>query len=254
LLFPADPGECFELSVAAFDLADRLQTPVLVLSDLDIGMNDWMCKDFQWDPAYRPDYGKVLDASTLEDMPAYHRYVDRDGDGIPYRTLPGVHPRGAYFVRGSGHDQYGSYTEDAVEYRQVVDRLLKKWETAKRLVPEPIVRRARKPAKWGIVSVGSCDPAINEAIDRLARDGIQVNYCRIRAFPFTKKVQRFLEQHERIFVVEQNRDAQLKSLLALELDYPKRQMHSILSYGGLPMDCRCVIDAVRAATAQEAAA
>jgi len=254
LLFPADPGECFELSVAAFDLADRLQTPVLVLSDLDIGMNDWMCKDFQWDPAYRPDYGKVLDASTLEDMPAYHRYVDRDGDGIPYRTLPGVHPRGAYFVRGSGHDQYGSYTEDAVEYQQVVDRLLKKWETAKRLVPEPIVRRARKPAKWGIVSVGSCDPAINEAIDRLARDGIQVNYCRIRAFPFTKKVQRFLEQHERIFVVEQNRDAQLKSLLALELDYPKRQMHSILSYGGLPMDCRCVIDAVRAATAQEAAA
>jgi 2-oxoglutarate ferredoxin oxidoreductase subunit alpha len=254
LLFPADPGECFELSVAAFDLADRLQTPVLVLSDLDIGMNDWMCKDFQWDPAYRPDYGKVLDASTLEDMPAYHRYVDKDGDGIPYRTLPGVHPKGAYFVRGSGHDQYGSYTEDAVEYQQVVDRLLKKWETAKRLVPEPIVRRARKPAKWGIVSVGSCDPAINEAIDRLARDGIQVNYCRIRAFPFTKKVQRFLEQHERIFVVEQNRDAQLKSLLALELDYPKRQMHSILSYGGLPMDCRCVIDAVRAATAQEAAA
>ena len=254
LLFPADPGECFELSVAAFDLADRLQTPVLVLSDLDIGMNDWMCKDFQWDAAYRPDYGKVLDASTLEDMPAYHRYVDRDGDGIPYRTLPGVHPKGAYFVRGSGHDQYGSYTEDAVEYQQVVDRLLKKWETAKRLVPEPIVRRARKPAKWGIVSVGSCDPAINEAIDRLARDGIQVNYCRIRAFPFTKKVQRFLEQHERIFVVEQNRDAQLKSLLALELDYPKRQMHSILSYGGLPMDCRCVIDAVRAATAQEAAA
>jgi 2-oxoglutarate ferredoxin oxidoreductase subunit alpha len=254
LLFPADPGECFELSVAAFDLADRLQTPVLVLSDLDIGMNDWMCKDFQWDAAYRPDYGKVLDASTLEDMPAYHRYVDKDGDGIPYRTLPGVHPKGAYFVRGSGHDQYGSYTEDAVEYQQVVDRLLKKWETAKRLVPEPIVRRARKPAKWGIVSVGSCDPAINEAIDRLARDGIQVNYCRIRAFPFTRKVQRFLEQHERIFVVEQNRDAQLKSLLALELDYPKRQMHSILSYGGLPMDCRCVIDAVRAATAQEAAA
>jgi 2-oxoglutarate ferredoxin oxidoreductase subunit alpha len=254
LLFPADPGECFELSLAAFDLADRLQTPVLVLSDLDIGMNDWMCKDFQWNAEYRPDYGKVLDASTLEELPAYHRYVDRDGDGIPYRTLPGVHPKGAYFVRGSGHDQYGSYTEDSVEYQQVVDRLLKKWETAKRLVPEPIVRRARKAAKWGIVSVGSCDPAINEAIDRLARDGIHLNYCRIRAFPFTKKVQRFLEQHERIFVAEQNRDAQLKSLLALELDYPKRQMHSILSYGGLPMDCRCIIEAVRAATSQEAAA
>lgn len=254
LLFPADPGECFELSVTAFDLADRLQTPVFVLSDLDIGMNDWMCKEFSWDPAYKPDRGKVLDADQLAAMRVFHRYVDNDGDGIPYRTLPGVHPRGAYFVRGSGHNQYGSYTEDSHEYQQVVDRLLKKWDTAKKLVPEPVIRRARKAAKWGIVSIGSCDPAIKEAIDRLARDGIHVNYCRVRAFPFTKKVHRFLEQHERVFVVEQNRDAQLKGLLTLETDYPKRNMHSILSYGGLPIDCRCVIEAIRATAQEEAAA
>ena len=254
LLFPADPRECFEFSVAAFDLADRLQTPVMVLSDLDIGMNDWMCREFEWDAQYRPDRGKVLDAEAIAQLPAFHRYVDKDGDGIPYRTLPGAHPKGAYFVRGSGHNQYGSYTEDSKEYQEVVDRLLRKWDTAKRLVPEPIIRRARKPAKWGIVALGSSDPAINEAIDRLAKEGVHVNYCRIRAFPFTRKVQRFLEHHDRIFVVDQNRDAQLKSLLALETAYPKHQMHSILSYGGLPMDCRCVVEAVRAANAREAAA
>lgn len=254
LLFPADPGECFEFSVAAFDLSDRLQTPVFVLSDLDIGMNDWMCKQFEWDPAYQPDRGKVLDAEQLASLQVFHRYVDNDGDGIASRTLPGVHAKGAYFVRGSGHNQYGSYTEDSSEYLQVVDRLLKKWDTAKKFVPEPVIRRARKAAKWGIISIGSCDPAVNEAIDRLARDGIYVNYCRVRAFPFTKKVHRFLDQHERVFVVEQNRDAQLKSLLLLETDYPKSRITSILSYGGLPMDCRCVIEAIRAANSQEAAA
>jgi 2-oxoglutarate/2-oxoacid ferredoxin oxidoreductase subunit alpha len=254
LLFPADPGECFELAVAAFDLADQLQTPVIVLSDLDIGMNDWMCKKLEWDPAYRPNRGKLLDAEALEKLPSFHRYLDTDGDGIAARTLPGVHPRGAYFVRGSGHNQYGTYTEDSKEYQQVVDRLLRKWETAKRLVPGPVVRRARRSAKWGIVAVGSSDAAVQEAVDRLARDGIYVNYCRIRSFPFTKKVQRFLEQHDRIFVVDQNRDAQLKSLLALETEYPKSQMHSILSYGGLPLDCRCIIEAIRDANAEEAAA
>jgi len=254
LLFPADPGECFELAVAAFDLADQLQTPVIVLSDLDIGMNDWMCERLEWDPAYRPNRGKILDAETLEKLPSFHRYLDTDGDGIAARTLPGVHPRGAYFVRGSGHNQYGTYTEDSKEYQQVVDRLLRKWETAKRFVPGPVIRRARRSAKWGIVAVGSSDAAVQEAVDRLARDGIYVNYCRIRSFPFTKKVQRFLEQHDRIFVVDQNRDAQLKSLLALETDYPKSQMHSILSYGGLPIDCRCIIEAVQEANAEEAAA
>ena len=254
LLFPSDPRECFELSVQAFDLAERLQTPVIVLSDLDIGMNDWMCKELTWDPAYQPDRGKVLSAEQIEGMKAFYRYVDADGDGIAYRTLPGAHPRGAYFVRGSGHNQFGTYTEDSKEYREVVDRLLIKWATAAKVVPEPVIRRSRKGAKWGIVAVGGCDSAVTEALDQLVKKGIHVDYCRIRAFPFTKKVTRFLEQHDRIFVVEQNRDAQLKSLLALETDYPKAQMTSILDYGGLPMDCRCIVSALEQAEEQGAAA
>jgi 2-oxoglutarate ferredoxin oxidoreductase subunit alpha len=254
LLFPADPRECFELSVAAFDLADRLQTPVIVMSDLDIGMNDWMVRDLDWDPAYRPDRGKVLTAEQLEAAKVFHRYVDVDGDGIPQRTLPGVHPRGAYFVRGSGHNQFGGYTEDSAEYQQVVDRLAKKWQTAAALVPEPVIRRSRKGAAVGIVAVGSCDAAIDEALDRLAAKGIHADYCRIRAFPFGKKVRQFLEQHEHVFVVEQNRDAQLKTLLMVETQYPPARLQSILHYGGLPMDHRCVTDALEQYAAQGAAA
>jgi 2-oxoglutarate ferredoxin oxidoreductase subunit alpha len=254
VLFPADPGECFELAVKAFDLSDRLQTPVIVLSDLDIGMNDWMCKELSWDPGYRPDRGKVLDADALENGAPFYRYLDRDGDGIPYRTLPGTHPKGAYFVRGSGHNRYGGYTEDSDEYVEIVDRLRKKWDTAAELVPEPVIRRSRKAMKWAIVTVGSCDAAVAEAIDRLAEKGIYLNYCRIRAFPFGKKVTRFLHQHERVFVVEQNRDAQLKSLLTLETDYPKESMRSILHYGGLPIDCRCIVDAIEEAVARGEAA
>ncbi|HWN40276.1 MAG TPA: 2-oxoacid:acceptor oxidoreductase subunit alpha [Gammaproteobacteria bacterium] len=254
LLFPADPRECFELAVTAFDLADRLQTPVIVMSDLDIGMNDWMCRDLDWDPSYRPDRGKVLTAVELESATSFHRYVDVDGDGIPRRTLPGVSPRGAYFVRGSGHNQYGGYTEDAAEYQQVVDRLARKWQTAATLVPEPKIRRSRKEAAVGIVSIGSCDSAIEEALDRLAAKGIQADYCRIRAFPFGKKVRQFLEQHERIFVVEQNRDAQLKTLLLAETQYPPARLTSILHYGGLPMDHRCVTEALEQYAAQGVAA
>ncbi|WP_428100753.1 2-oxoacid:acceptor oxidoreductase subunit alpha [Candidatus Rariloculus sp.] len=255
ILFPGDPRECFELSVAAFDLADRLQTPVFVLSDLDIGMNDWMCREFEWDPDYVPDRGKVLDPKTIASLPGrFHRYLDPDGDGIAPRTIPGGHPKGSYFVRGSGHNQFGEYTEDSNEYLEVVNRLKRKWATAARLVPEPVIRRRRKAAKWGIVSVGSCNPAVNEAIDRLAAKGIHLNYCRIRAFPFTQKVERFLDQHDHVFVVEQNRDAQLKSLLMLETSYPSNRMQSILSYGGLPMDYRCVVEAIEETYLEGAAA
>jgi len=165
-----------------------------------------------------------------------------------------VHPRGAYFVRGSGHNQYGGYTEDAGEYTQVVDRLVKKWQTAAKLVPEPKIRRSRKGAPVGIVSLGSCDAAIEEALERLAAKGIQADYCRIRAFPFGKKVRQFLEQHERVFVVEQNRDAQLKTLLLAETQYPATRMQSVLHYGGLPMDHRCVMDALEHYAAQGEAA
>src|SRR5688572_10574850 len=157
LLFPRDPRECFELSVTAFDLADRLQTPVIVMSDLDIGMNDWMCADLDWDPAYRPDRGKLLSAAELEAGTKFHRYVDADGDGIPQRTLPGVHPRGAYFVRGSGHNQYGGYTADSVDYMQIVDLRTKKCQTAAKLVHEPAIRISLKGAELGVVAIGSCD-------------------------------------------------------------------------------------------------
>jgi 2-oxoglutarate ferredoxin oxidoreductase subunit alpha len=254
LLFPSDPSECFELAVTAFDLADRLQTPVIVMSDLDIGMNDWMCKELEWDPGYRPDRGKVLTAEQLEQAQSFHRYLDVDGDGIPYRTYPGAHPRGAYFLRGSGHNELGSYTEDAVEYQQVMDRLARKWRTAAELVPAASISRASKPAKWGVVAIGSSDPAVREARDRLAHKGIHLDYCRIRSYPFGAEVVRFLEQHERVFVVDQNRDAQLKSLIAIETGFPQERLQSILHYGGLPMDCRCVVDTLEQATAQGEAA
>jgi 2-oxoglutarate ferredoxin oxidoreductase subunit alpha len=254
LLFPSDPRECFEAAIEAFDLADRLQTPVIVLSDLDIGMNDWMCKELEWDPAYRPDRGKVLSAEQLEGIKAFHRYADVDGDGIPYRTLPGVHPKGAYFVRGSGHNQFGLYTEDSVEYQQVVDRLAKKWRTAAQLVPKPVVHRAPKRAKWGLIGIGSSDGAIREALDQLAASGIHLDYCRLRAYPFGDDVAQFIDQHERIFVVEQNRDAQLKSLLTIELGCAPGRLHSILQYGGLPIDCRDIVVTLEQAAARGEAA
>jgi 2-oxoglutarate ferredoxin oxidoreductase subunit alpha len=254
VLFPADPKECFELAVTAFDLADRLQTPVIVLLDLDIGMNDWMCEELRWDDAYVPDRGKVLDAEAIEQAQKFHRYLDRDGDGIPYRTYPGVHPKAAYFVRGSGHNKFGAYTEDSEEYKEVVDRLMTKWRTAARLVPKPEIRRSRKPTDIAIVSVGSCDNAVLEAIDKLAAKGIYLNYLRVKAFPFGDEITEFLEQHDKVFVVEQNRDAQLKSLLVLETDYPKARMESILEYSGLPMTCRCIIEWLERAAAKGVAA
>ena len=253
LLFPADPAECFEFAVKAFDLAERLQTPVLVLSDLDIGMNDWMVPKVKWDEHYQPDRGKVYTKEQLEGMQVFHRYTDVDGDGVPYRTLPGVHSKGAYFVRGSGHNRRGAYTEDAAEYQDVLDRLVKKFETAKTLVPAPVAKQ-KKGVKTAIVSIGSCDGAVREALDILGRQGTDVNYLRVRGFPFGKEVEDFLEKHERIFVVEQNRDAQLKSLLLIETQVDRRKLHSILHYSGMPIDCRCIVDGVTQALAKGAAA
>ena len=241
LLFPADPHECFELAVAAFDLADRLQTPVFVLSDLDIGMNDWMIPRLEWDDSYRPDRGKILEGEALQKVEKFYRYLDVDGDGIPYRTRPGDLAKGAYFVRGSGHNKFGGYTEDSEEYQEVLDRLLKKWDTAKKLLPDPVVRRTRKPAATAIISVGSCDGAVREAMDRLAAKGIYLNYMRVRAFPFGRKVERFIAAHEHIYVVEQNRDAQLRTLLINETAVTKEKLESILHYQGLPMDYRCIV-------------
>jgi 2-oxoglutarate ferredoxin oxidoreductase subunit alpha len=253
LLFPANPEECFYQAVQAFDLAERLQTPVIVLSDLDIGMNDWMTAELKWDDSYQPDRGKVLDADQLKKLESFHRYLDTDGDGIAHRTLPGTHPKGAYFTRGSGHNMFGKYTESASEYLQVVDRLRRKWETAKTYVPGPVVDYSEKN-RIGILSLGSCDGAIQEARSGLAAKGESFNYLRVRAFPFNDDVQKFLDAHDRIYVVEQNRDAQLKSLLLLEMDVESKKLLSILHYNGLPMVAENVVDGLHRGIAKGQAA
>ncbi len=243
LLFPANPEECFYMSITAFDLADRLQTPVMVMSDLDIGMNDWVCPDLKWDDNYQPDKGKVLSAEDLESMDKFYRYLDSDGDGITYRTIPGEHPKGSYFTRGSGHTRYGAYTEDSAEYKDVVDRLLVKWETARTLVPEPEIEYA-KFNRSAILSLGSCDGAVKEALVRLKDEGIGLNYCRVKAFPFTQSVVDFVKKHERVYVVEQNRDAQLRSLLMLDANSDDEKLISMLHYDGMPINASFVVDRV----------
>jgi 2-oxoglutarate/2-oxoacid ferredoxin oxidoreductase subunit alpha len=244
-LYPANPEECFYMAAQAFDLTERLQTPVMVLSDIDIGMNDWMCRDLKWDDTYQPDRGKMLGKDEILKLEKFYRYMDKDGDGIGYRTLPGVHPKAAYFTRGSGHTQYGTYTEDSVEYQIVLDRLLKKWETAKKLVPRAVID-ARAGSDIGLVSIGSCDGAINEAMGVLAAEGVAVDYMRVRAFPFSEDVERFLSAHELLFIVEQNRDAQFKSLLTLETAVEKSKLRSLLSYDGLPISSKFIVDGVLA--------
>ena len=242
-LYPANPEECFYMAVQAFDLAERLQTPVIVLLDLDIGMNDWMCRDLQWDDSYRPDRGKVLGLEELQKIDKFHRYLDKDEDGIPYRTLPGVHPKGAYFTRGSGHTQFGTYTEDSAEYQLVLDRLLRKFATAKRHVPAPVISGDGKTAA-AIVSLGSCDGAVREALDMIAARGVHLDYMRVRGFPFGEEVEKFLDEHAVIYVVEQNRDAQFKSLLTLETRVDKSKLRSLLHYSGLPVSSKFIVDGV----------
>jgi 2-oxoglutarate ferredoxin oxidoreductase subunit alpha len=253
LLFPANPEECFYMSPQAFDLAERLQTPVMVLSDLDVGMNDWMCPDLEWDDSYTPDRGKVLTAEDLEGMEKFHRYLDVDGDGIPYRTLPGEHPKGAYFTRGSGHTKFGAYTEDADEYQEVIDRLLVKWETARELVPAAEIEYSKFNSS-AILSIGSCDGAVREALVALGEQNIGLNYCRVKAFPFTDAVRDFIDKHERIYVVEQNRDAQLRTLLMLDIDADPKKLVSMLHYNGLPISADFVVDRVLEETAKGEAA
>ena len=243
LLFPADPGECFYSAVTAFDMAERLQTPVLVMLDLDIGMNDWMVPELKWDDSYVPDRGKVLNAEQLEEMEHFYRYLDVDGDGIPYRSLPGVHPKGAYFTRGSGHTKYGSYTEDSVAYQEVVDRLLVKWETARSILPKPEISYS-KLNRAGIITIGSGDGACKEALDRLTKQNVGLNYCRIKAFPFSNEVSEFIEQHDVVYVVEQNRDAQLRLMLINDIEADQRKLTSVLHYDGMPINAGFVVDRV----------
>ncbi len=244
-LYPSDPKEAFEMAVASFDLAERFQTPVFVLSDLDIGMNDWMVPKLQWDDTYRPDRGKVLSAAELDAAKTFYRYLDVDGDGIPQRSLPGVHPKGAFFTRGSGHNKFGAYTEDSDEYQEVLDRIDRKIQNAAKAVPAPVIRRT-PGAKVGLVTVGGCHAACVEAMDLLAKDGIAVDYLRVRGFPFGDEVRAFLAEHETNFVVEQNRDAQLRSLLLLNTGVPLTQLESVRYYAGFPMSAHHVVSGVKA--------
>jgi 2-oxoglutarate/2-oxoacid ferredoxin oxidoreductase subunit alpha len=243
-LYPNDPSEAFYLSVEAFDLAERFQTPVFVLSDLDIGMNDWVCDRLTWDDGYRPNRGKVLTAEQLAEAGRkFFRYLDVDGDAVPYRTRPGDHPKGAYFTRGSGHDKYGRYTEDSEAYQEVVDRLKRKLDNAALAVPKPEFLR-REGATMGIIGVGSPHRAILESLDRFAANGMPIDYMRLRAFPFGPEVKEFIASHDKVFVVEQNRDAQMRSLLILETQTNPAKLLPVIRYSGLPLSARHVVEEV----------
>ncbi|MEP7183782.1 MAG: 2-oxoacid:acceptor oxidoreductase subunit alpha, partial [Betaproteobacteria bacterium] len=242
LLFPEDPKECFEMGAMAFDLADRLQTPVFVLSDLDIGMQDWLCDPFVWDDARRLDRGKVMTAADLDAGREFGRYLDVDGDGIPFRTFPGTHPtKGSYFTRGTTKDRYARYTEEGPAYVDNMQRLLRKFETAKSYVPAPLIEKAAKPTRAGVVWYGSTGAAMAESLAALAADGIHVDRMRIRAFPFADSVAEFIAAHDQVFVVEQNRDAQLRMMLVNECGIDPGRLTSVLHYDGTPVTARFVI-------------
>jgi 2-oxoglutarate/2-oxoacid ferredoxin oxidoreductase subunit alpha len=243
LLFPASPAECFAMAANAFDLADRFQTPVFVLSDLDIGMNDWVSPALEWDDAYVPDRGRVLDAGELRELEVYHRYEPADAESVAARTLPGVSELGAYFTRGSGHTIEGAYTEYPEEYQAVLDRLARKHTAVAEHIPAPVVDD-HAHAPLGIVTLGSCELAVLEAIELLAKRDIAADYMRVRGFPFGAAVRAFLEAHETIVVVEQNRDGQLRTLLTLETPVPKEKLRSVLAYGGYPLSAEDVVDGV----------
>ena len=252
LLFPCDPKECFEMTANAFDLADRLQTPVIVMSDLDLGMNDHFSPPLSWDPQRTYDRGKVLDAAQLDALTTtWGRYRDIDGDGICFRTYPGTHPdKGVYFTRGTSRDEYSAYTEDSPTYVRNMERLLLKWEAAKRLLPLARIKLTNAEARLGVVFYGSTTPAAYEVIDILRNRGIAVNSMRIRAFPFQQEVMDFVLAHELVFIIEQNRDGQMRTLLINEGSLPPHKLIPITSYDGLPVASRFLTQALEDALAE----
>jgi 2-oxoglutarate/2-oxoacid ferredoxin oxidoreductase subunit alpha len=247
LLIPEDPYECFQFAALAFDLADRLQTPIFVMLDLEIGMNERLSKPFDWDDSRRMDRGKVMTAEDLEAGKRFGRYLDVDGDGITYRTLPGTHPtKGAFFTRGTSKDRMARYSEEGSDYQENMERLLKKHNTARSMVPAAIERKAEQPTPLGAIYYGSTSPAINEA-DLLLRDeGVHLDLLRIRGFPFGEEVEAFIAAHDYVFVVEQNRDGQLRSLLVNELEIDPKRLGKMVHFDGTPISARFIAGAIAA--------
>jgi 2-oxoglutarate/2-oxoacid ferredoxin oxidoreductase subunit alpha len=247
LLFPDGPGEAFEFGALAFDLADRLQTPIFVMLDLDIGMNSHLCAPFQWDDSRKLDRGKVMSSTDLEAGREFGRYLDVDGDGIPWRTIPGAHPtRGAFFTRGTSRDRYARYTEEGDPYVDNMERLLRKFDTARKLAPRAEPRKAAQPTRIGVIHYGSTAPAMDEAAQLLASKGAHVDALRIRAFPFGPEVGEFIAAHEQVFVVEQNRDAQMRSLLMMDLGIDPAQLVAVLHFDGTPITARFIVREIAA--------
>ena len=245
LLLPEDPLECFEFSAQALDLADRLQTPIFVMTDLDIGMNQRLCRPFVWDDERAYDRGKVMTADELEAGRDFGRYKDVDGDGIPWRTLPGTHPtKGAYFTRGTTRDPYARYSERGPDYLYNMERLMRKFRTAADMVPAPALRQAEQPTTLGVIYFGSTSPAMDEAFEQLAAHGVHLDGLRLRAYPFPESVREFIDTHERVFVVEQNRDAQMRTLLIDAFDTDPAHLVKVLHYDGTPITARFISAAI----------
>jgi 2-oxoglutarate/2-oxoacid ferredoxin oxidoreductase subunit alpha len=245
LLFPEDPYECFEFAALSFDLADRLQTPIFMLLDLEIGMNDRLCKPLIWDDSRKLDRGKVMTAEELEAGKDFGRYLDVDDDGIPYRTYPGTHPtRGAFFTRGTSKNSRARYSEEGPDYEENMLRLLKKFDTAKQLVPRPVARSAKQPTRLGAIYFGSTSPAMDEADEILAERGIHLDLLRVRGFPFHQDVKSFISEHDQVFVVEQNRDGQLRTLLVNELEIDPAKLTRVLHFDGTPITARFISEAI----------
>ncbi|WP_332769154.1 2-oxoacid:acceptor oxidoreductase subunit alpha [Phenylobacterium sp.] len=245
MLLPADPGESFEMAALAFDLADRLQTTIFVMLDLDIGMNEWLTKPFEWDPERKLDRGKVMTYEDLEAGKEFGRYLDVDGDGVPYRTYPGVHPtKGGYFTRGTSRNPYARYSEEGAVYVDNMERLLRKFDTAKALVPAPIARPAKRATREGVIYFGSSTPSMHEALETLETQGLHLDALRVRGFPFADEVFDFIAAHDRVFVVEQNRDAQLRTLLVNEGDVAPAKLVPVLNYDGSPITARFIAGAI----------
>ena len=241
LLFPEDPRECFEFTADALDLADRLQTPVFVMTDLDIGMNQRLCKPFDWDDSKAYDRGKVMTAEELEASKTFGRYLDVDGDGIPFRTYPGTHPtKGSYFTRGTTKDEYARYSEEGPVYVRNMERLQKKFVTAAKIAPQPLRYSSPTPTKYGVIYFGSTSPAMVEALDHLEQAGNHVNALRVRSFPFSTAVEDFIHEHDKVFIVEQNRDAQLRTMLMADFTLDARKLIPVLHYDGTPITARFI--------------